>query len=544
MTSNTISSDKLLIAKAKRKAAEWMPFLQSVFGPMRCIATKQCPTAGVDQFGRMYYNPEFFGRLSVEVVAYIILHETLHCVLSHCKRTQRMVPDHNQQKRLLANIAQDLCIQQALKSEIGGFEPENIVTLEGWSHIPGITPKRTSEQYYEALLAHQQTAPQQPPKKDPGQGEADDENGDDEQDSDDESECESEADDGDESDDESDEDSGDSDGDSDDETTDDAEDGDSEGGEGGEPSDSDSDDDGDSDSDDDEGDSDGAGQGSGDDGQGGEANGEPSGGVGDGKGDRPVMPPEFPEVGEVLNPADAGSNSDGEPKEWEEEPTLADISSLEKRLREAETALDDMEPSLGSGAGQIREALKARLRPLPDPFDQLKHVVSKSIASPVGMPNMTYRKWPRRTLPGKARLRGVEKLQPEAVVLLDTSGSMLQCSVKEKALAIIAKGISRLQNPRIVCCDGAIQSARRVCNMSHFTWDGGGGTDMAAGLVHVDEKYEPDTIVIITDGITDWPRKPTRAKVVCALCRPEWAARIPKWITVVHLYREPRKYAL
>jgi len=203
-----------------------------------------------------------------------------------------------------------------------------------------------------------------------------------------------------------------------------------------------------------------------------------------------------------------------------------------------------MDPRKGTGAGDIREALKARLRPMPDPFDQLKHVVSKSISSPVGQPNLTYRKWPRRVLPGKARLRGVERLQPEATILLDTSGSMLSCSIKERAMAIVAKGISRLQNPRIVCCDGAIQSAKRVANMQHFTWDGGGGTDMAAGLVYVDTKYQPDTIVIITDGITYWPAKPTRAKVVCALCRPEWANRIPKWIKVVHLYREGRRYVL
>jgi hypothetical protein len=50
--------------------------------------------------------------------------------------------------------------------------------------------------------------------------------------------------------------------------------------------------------------------------------------------------------------------------------------------------------------------------------------------------------------------------------------------------------------------------------------------------------------VIITDGITNWPSQPTRAKVVCALCSPRWAERIPKWIKVVHLYREGNKYVL
>ena len=80
--------------------------------------------------------------------------------------------------------------------------------------------------------------------------------------------------------------------------------------------------------------------------------------------------------------------------------------------------------------------------------------------------------------------------------------------------------------------------------MQHFVWSGGGGTHMDKGLIEVDKKYRPDTIVIITDGITNWPSQPTRAKVVCALCSPRWAERIPKWIKVVHLYREGNKYVL
>jgi hypothetical protein len=539
-----ISNDRLIITKAKRKAAEWMPYLQSVFMPMRCTPTPKVPTAAVDQYGRMYYNPDFICSLSVEVVAYVILHECLHCVLSHHKRTQRMCPNIDAQKAFLANIAQDLCIQQALASQIGVHEPDGIVTIGKWQHIPGVTPSQTSEKYFEALCAWQASRPKVPPPPTPPSGEPDDEE--DEDDDDQWSNGES---------------------DDDDETTDDAEDGDSESGSGDSEDDSESDAEGEGDGEsesDAEGDGEGQGGGQSDsdsdsdsesdgDSQGGEGEGDgqsgngassPGKGSGSGQGDTQLDTTGMPDMGDICNPADAGSASDGVEKEWEEEPTLADVSNMEKRLREAEVALEELQPTKGSGAGQIYQSLKARLHPMPDPFDQLKHVVSRSIASPVGQPEATYRKWSRRVLPGKARLRGIQRLQPEATILLDTSGSMLDSNVMQRALAIVAKGISRLQNPRIVCCDGAIQSAKRVANMSHFNWDGGGGTDMAAGLIHVDKTYKPDTIVIITDGITDWPAQPTRAKVVCALCRGDWAARIPKWITVVHLYRQGNQYAL
>lgn len=537
MTATLISDDRVLLVKAKAKACQWMPFLQSVFMPMRCTPTNKVPTAAVDKYGRMYYNPDFFSKLSVEVVAYIILHETLHCVLSHHKRTERMIPDMNAQKAFLANIAQDLCIQQALREQIGNFEPADIVTLDRFKHIPGIAAGKTSEQYYEALTAWQNSQPKPSP---PPEGDANDEDGEDEDEEQDNEDSSSDSDDGEEEDDsdsgsgdDSDEDGEedeDGDGNGGSEEAEDAEDGD----EGGDGDSQGSDSDGNSgDTQDSSGESDGEAEGSGE-----------ASGPGSGEGSGELDTTGLPDMGDVCNPAHAGSGSDGIAKEWEEDATLADISGMEKKLRDAEQALDEFNPSMGSGAGRIRQSLKARLHPIPDPFEQLKHVVSRSISAPVGVPDLTYRKWPRRQMPGKVRLRGVQRLQPEASVLLDTSGSMLSNKIQERALAVVAKAISRLQNPRIVCCDGAVQSAKRVANMSNFTWDGGGGTDMTKGLVYVDQTYKPDSIVIITDGITHWPMKPTRAKVICALCSPEWAARIPKWITVVHLYRQGSQYAL
>lgn len=522
MTTITLEPHKVLLAKAKQQCRQWMPYLQSVYGPMRCTPSSRCPTAAVDKYGRMIYNPEWITKQPVEVVAYVLLHESLHLVLSHHERTRRMIPDITPQKALLANIAQDLCIQQTLANEIGEFEPEGIVRLDKWSHIPGITANRTSEQYYEALLEYQKKKQEERDKQrqEEEEDEESGEDGDEDEDSDEDADDES--------------DDGDSDEDGDDESDADAEDGDSEqdsgdegcGGYGG-----------DSESDSDDG-QDGSGEGTGSSDT--ESGGEGGGGAGNPDLDMDGMP----DLGDICNPAQAGSNSDGIEKEWEDEPTIADIANSEQRLREVEENLERLAPRIGSGAGNIRQALKARLHPLPDPFDQLRQAVSRSIASPVGTPDLTYRKWPRRNLPGKARLRGIERFQPEATVLLDTSGSMLDSDVQKKALAIVAKAISRLQNPRIVCCDGAIQSAKRVANMSRFQWDGGGGTDMAAGLIHCDKTYKRGAIVIITDGFTGWPPKPLRARVIVALCRPEWANRVPKWMTTVHLYRKGEAYVL
>lgn len=545
----TLEPHRIRIAKAKELCRQWMPYLNSVYGPMRCIPSTRCPTAGVDKHGRMYYNPEFINKHSVEVVAYIILHETLHLVLSHHERTRRMIPELTQQRAFLANVAQDLCIQQTLAKEVAQFEPDGIVRIDEWKHIPGIIPNKTSEQYYEALLKWQQEREQEKSKNPPGDtGECSDE---DDSDADDSDIPDSSHRDGSDEDDEDGED-GDSDSGEDDGGDEGGEDGEgdvSDSGQGDQDADSGDGSSEDSDAESDVGSgSDGESESDGDsesgDGTDGTSDAEDQSEGGGGAGEHAIDSDGMPELGDICNPSQAGSNSDGVEKEWEEEPTLADIANSEQRLREVEQALAELDPVKGSGAGNIRQALKARLHPLPDPFDQLRQAVARSIASPVGVPELTYRKYPRRTLPGEARLHGVERFQPEATILLDTSGSMDDCNVKQRALAIIAKGISRLQNPRIVCCDGAIQSARRVANMSRFQWDGGGGTDMAQGLIYCDKTYKPDAIVIITDGITDWPIKPLRARVIVALCRPEWANRIPKWMKVVHLYRTGEPYVL
>jgi len=504
-----MTRDRLIIAKAKERCRQWMPYLRRLFLPMRCIAKDNIPTAAVDKYCRMYYNPGFVSKLTVPQMAYVILHEVLHVVLSHHKRTARMAPNADKQTLFLANIAQDLCIQQALQSDVGCHEPEDIVRIDQWTHIDGIEPGMTSEQYFYALREWYENREDGEPTE--GEDESPSEDSEEglgsPQDSESDGDSENDSD-GDE----------DSDGDGESSADDGDEESDEDGSDGGQSS---EDDDSDSDA---ESEATGSGQGESDS----QSEVDTSG---------------MPAMGDICNPAHAGSNSDGEEKPWEDPPTLADVANQERALREVEKDIDECQ-SLGAGGGGIRQSLKARLHPLPDPFDELRTAVGRTLVAAAGDPRKTYRKYPRRTLPGDGRLMGTEHIQPEAVILLDTSGSMESSAIKDRALTIVAKGISRLQNPRIVCCDGVVQSENRVANMSRFTWDGGGGTDMTAGLLYVQEKYNPDAIVIITDGITHWPTEKLRAKVICALCCGAWAERVPKWLKTVHLYREQHKYAL
>ncbi|HDH5422577.1 TPA: hypothetical protein PIH69_003010, partial [Staphylococcus aureus] len=43
----------------------------------------------------------------------------------------------------------------------------------------------------------------------------------------------------------------------------------------------------------------------------------------------------------------------------------------------------------------------------------------------------------------------------------------------------------------------------------------------------------PDVIVCVTDGGTPWPEKPTRARLIVVLTRPNFADRVPSWARVL-----------
>lgn len=149
----------------------------------------------------------------------------------------------------------------------------------------------------------------------------------------------------------------------------------------------------------------------------------------------------------------------------------------------------------------------------------------------------TYRRLSRKQPPDVCRLRGQLTTQASAVVIVDTSGSMGDRETKEKALQVVADGLKKLRSVKVVCADTHIRSSSKLQDVKNFEWVGGGGTDMARALRDVDKDDRPDSIVLITDAMTDWPSRQTRAKVIVALtCDSPWRGQIPAWCKTVPLF--------
>ena len=242
---------------------------------------------------------------------------------------------------------------------------------------------------------------------------------------------------------------------------------------------------------------------------------------------------------QACRPGTGGSAADGvrrvhetEDASWGAYKENLYASKLDESVREHESKHP------GTVPGCLKESLNLQLRPQPDPFQHLKSVVASSTASPIGGRMQTYRRLSRKQPADVCRLRGQIRTQVNAVVLMDTSGSMLDRETKIKALQVIADGLRKLQSVKVICADTHVRSSMQLRDIDNFVWDGGGGTDMARAIQQVDKDDKPDSIILVTDGYTDWPNRQPRARVVVALTDPGWRSNVPSWAKVVPLYSQ------
>lgn len=376
------------IFKAKDLCRKTFGYMSALVYGMPCRPKPDCETLAVDQYGRMVYSPEFVESLTIEQLAYGILHECLHLALSHHKRFKAWRPNATERERRVWNIAADFCIYQILHKDAGHWEIGGIMRWQDYTHIPGIKAGLTTERYADILLEH--------------------------------------------------------------------------------------------------------------------------------------LPDDVPE------PPFGGSCADGEPKPGEPEGEGLPIDGKLAQVAEAVAEQERVKP--GSTPGSLRSAIDKRLGRQPDPFEVLKSLVARSVSSPIGTDEYTYQKMPRKQPANCARRRGVVRLAPECSVVVDTSGSM--SPYIERATTAVAQGLRRVHRPRVICWDSQLQSDSRMTALSQFSWDGGGGTTMAAAIEFADKKT--DCIVCITDGETGWPSQPTNARLVVALVKPGSTA--PEWARVVRCW--------
>lgn len=243
-----------------------------------------------------------------------------------------------------------------------------------------------------------------------------------------------------------------------------------------------------------------------------------------------------------------GSAADGQPRDYEEaaDPNW-DAFVEDGLLEQVEKKIEELEQdrewtrSRGSIPSELKQVIKSKLRPQPNPWDRLRATVAKAAANHRGAPDYTYKRPNRRQQDLAIRLKGQQKYSPKAVVVIDTSGSMTKACLA-KALVVIKQGLRAIGTVPVITCDAKVQQDK-VLTAVHddFELVGGGGTDMRIPLAYSEKKYKPDVTVLVTDTATPWPDKKLHGQLIVAATQD---GEVPSWAVKVRIPDSPNKESL
>ncbi|WBL34899.1 VWA-like domain-containing protein [Tepidiforma flava] len=209
----------------------------------------------------------------------------------------------------------------------------------------------------------------------------------------------------------------------------------------------------------------------------------------------------------------------------------------------------DMPPgSIPRGWIRHFERLRASRR---DWRQELARAVRGALDRLPGMADYTYGRASRRAAAvAPVILPGLCSPAPEVSIVIDTSGSMgedLLGQALAETRAIVRANGGRGANVHLV--DAALHGTIRTRTGTNITPRGGGGTDMRVGIeAALAANPRPNVIIVLTDGFTPWPEKPTPVPLIVGVVgeghvHPYQANGVPDWARAVPIPLDPRERA-
>jgi predicted metal-dependent peptidase len=237
----------------------------------------------------------------------------------------------------------------------------------------------------------------------------------------------------------------------------------------------------------------------------------------------------------TFDPAEScGSGAGADPNDWEtDDDSEAGPSATEITILAHHTADEIRKQPPGTvPAGLLRWA-EETLAPASVPWQQLlaEHVRAALGRAP-GRADWTQARPSRRPNPDLIR-PSMTGPQPEAVIVIDTSGSMSQddltAALSETQGVVDVTGGSTT----VIVCDAAATEAQTVRDATAVRMVGGGGTDMRVGIDAATD-LDPDVVIVITDGHTPWPETETVTPLIVVLVGSDVGA-VPDWATTIRI---------
>lgn len=254
-------------------------------------------------------------------------------------------------------------------------------------------------------------------------------------------------------------------------------------------------------------------------------------------------------------PRDCGSVAGGDARDYE----LPADDDMDPGLRpdQKESVRERVAHDIGEHArrggnvpGEILRWADELLHPKVDWREALASRVRRHLANVAGRRDYTYMRPSRRQ--ESIRRAGLGAVLPamrqpapaRVACILDTSGSVtdeeLRGFVSELAGIVRASGVAG--GVGVICCDARAYPVQRIRNpaeASEIRLQGGGGTDLRAGLAAAAElRPTVQVVVVFTDGRTYWPEDRPRSFDAVIVVLTDLAALtalddIPAWCSVI-----------
>jgi predicted metal-dependent peptidase len=154
-----------------------------------------------------------------------------------------------------------------------------------------------------------------------------------------------------------------------------------------------------------------------------------------------------------------------------------------------------------------------------------------------GAADYTYRRPSRRAaavrdviLPGMRRPRLV------VAIVVDTSGSISNVALADalgEIHMVVGWATTRASSVWVVTCDvevGEVRRTRSAEDVAAVSLVGGGGTDLRVGIARALRlRPEPDVVIVLTDGLTPWPARRLRSRLIVGLLGARTSVGLPNW---------------